>query len=336
MIRVGIVGAGFIAAAHAQAYASLPEVELAFIADPRREKAERLAGMFGARVAKSTDTLFQADVDVVSICTPTPTHASLAVALLESGKHVLCEKPIARTIAEAEAMLAAVETTGLKFMVGHVSRFEADHQRAKAVLERGDLGHLRMASQSITGPFPEWSRDGWFADAAQSGGPVVDLAIHSFDYLLWLFGSPVTRVSAVGLKRKINLHSYALVTLRFENGGMALVEVSWAHPKAQGLSVRTELVGTSGRLSWAYEDIPALRIAKEEGGAKNVVMPGENSFATEIAAFVRCVVDDTPPPVSGLEALAALRVSLAASEALESGRTVRLSAPTERGKRNDD
>jgi predicted dehydrogenase len=266
----------------------------------------------------------EAGVDVISVCTPTPTHAELAIAAMRAGKHVLCEKPIARTPAQAEQMIAVARSTGVKFMVGHVSRYEVDHRKSKQVLERGDLGRLRMGFQSITGPFPEWSSHGWFADVTQSGGPVVDLAIHSFDYLLWVFGSPVVRVSAVGVEGKINLHSYVLTTLRFEDGGMGLVETSWSHPRAQSLSVRTELAGTRGRLHWDYDGIAPMQVISEALGKRNLVLVGEDSFATEIADFVRCVVDDTPPPISGDAALEALRVSVAALEALETGRVITL------------
>lgn len=329
MFRVGILGAGYIAAAHAHAYASLPDVELTVVADPRLRQAEKLAASYGARAVDDAAAVWRSDVDVVSVCTPTPTHAALSIAGLRAGKHVLCEKPIAGTVADAEAMLAAAaaaEATGTRFMVGHVSRFEADHKQARAVLDRGDLGELRMASQSITGPFPEWSSGGWFADPAQSGGPLVDLAIHSFDYLAWLFDAPVVRVSAVGARRKVSLTSYALTTLRFANGGLALVEVSWAHPAGGGLSVRTELSGSRGRLAWTYADVAALRVVQGSGTRRDVLMPGENSFAAEIRAFLDCIAGGGPVPVSGRDALRALRISLAADASLRSGRPVTFGA----------
>lgn len=324
MIRAGIVGAGYIAEAHARGYAAQPGVSLAVVADPCLDRAERLAGRYHAVAVADVESMLKAGVDVVSVCTPTPTHAEIAIASLRAGVHVLCEKPIARTVAQAEAIIQAARETGVRFMVGHVSRYDADHRKAKDVLERGDLGQLQMGFQSITGPFPEWSSRGWFADVAQSGGPVLDLAIHSFDYLLWVFGSRVRRVCAVGVQRKIRAYTYALVTLRFEGGGMGLVEVSWAHPRAQSLSVRTELVGTRGRLHWDYDGIAAMQVIRDDSGKRNLVMVGEHSFSAEIADFVRCVEEDSPPPIPGEEALAALRVALAGLESLETGRAVEL------------
>jgi predicted dehydrogenase len=324
MLKVGIFGAGFIAQAHAYAYALQPHARLAVIADPRRERAEELASTYGATAVGSVEELLASDVDAVSICTPTPTHADIAIAAMRAGKHVLCEKPVARSVEQADAMIEAARTHNVKFMVGHVSRYEVDHRRSKQIVERGDLGTLRMAYQAITGPFPEWSSGGWFADEQKSGGPVLDLAIHSFDYLLWMFGSPAVRVSAVGARGKLNLHSYALVTIAFRDGGLGLVETSWAHPKAQGLTVRTELSGTLGRMHWTYDDIAALEVVTEHAPKRTAVMLGENSFRDEVADFVRCVVDDLPAPISGKEARDALHVALAALHSLESGQTVAL------------
>jgi predicted dehydrogenase len=321
-MRVGICGAGFVAQAHAHSYAAQPDVEIAVVVDPRLEHAERLAGAYGATPSTEFAALLGPEVDAISLCTPTPTHADLAIRAMRAGKHVLCEKPIARTLAEAEAMLAAAAATEVVFTVGHVARFEADHRRAREIVARGDLGLLRMASQSITGPFPDWSAHGWFADAAQSGGPVLDLAIHSFDYLLWLFQDRVIRVSAVGVRQKIAVHGYAQATLRFANGGIGLVEASWLHPKAQGLLVRNELLGTEGRLAWDYDEIAALHVVKDDGRQSFTMVPG--GWNAQTAGFLRSIREGTAPLVSGREALEALRVGLAALESLETGQAVTL------------
>lgn len=325
-MRVGICGAGFVAQAHAFSYAVQPDVEVAVVVDPRLEHAERLAATYGATASADFAALLGPEVEAVSICTPTPTHAELAIRAMRAGKHVLCEKPIARTLAEAEAMLATAAETGVVFTVGHVARFENDHVRAREIVARGDLGQLRTASRSITGPFPDWSAHGWFADPAQSGGPVLDLAIHSFDYLLWLFQDRVIRVSAVGVREKIAVHGYALVTLRFANGGIGLVEVSWLHPKGQGLLVRNELFGTQGRLYWDYDAIAALQVVRDDGRQNFTMVPG--GWKVQTAGFLRSIregtPEGTPPLVSGREALAALRVGLAALESLETGQAVAL------------
>jgi predicted dehydrogenase len=322
MIRAGLCGAGFVAQAHAHSYAAQPDARLALVVDPRLEHAERLAARYGAQASPDFAALLSPEIDVVHICTPTPTHAELAIAAMRAGKHVLCEKPIARTVAQAEAMIAAAAEAGVKLMVGHGARYEEDHRRAQQILSRGDLGRLRMASQSITGPFPDWSAHGWFADAEQSGGPVLDLAVHSFDYLNWLFQNPAVRVSAVGAHHKIAVFSYALVTVRYADGGIGLVEVSWIHPRGQGLLVRNELLGTAGRLAWDYDAAAPLQVVRDDGKESQTLIA--SGFTAQTTAFLRCVRDDAPPPITAREALAALRVGLAALESLETRRSVAL------------
>jgi predicted dehydrogenase len=303
-------------------YAGQPDAEIAVVVDPRLEHAEKLAANYGAKASASFADLLAPDIDAISICTPTPTHAELAIAAMRAGKHVLCEKPIARTIAQAEAMIATAEETGVKLMIGHVVRYEQDHVRAHDVVRRGDIGDLRMITQSITGPFPDWSAHGWFADEAQSGGPVLDLAIHSFDFFNWLFQSKPVRVAAAGVQRKIPVHGYATITIRYENDNIAVAEVSWIHPRNQGLLVRNELAGTKGRIAWDYDGIAPLKVIKEDDTQRHHLVPG--GWIPQIAGFLRCIREDAPPPVTGQEALSALRVALAALESLNTGRAVTL------------
>jgi predicted dehydrogenase len=322
-MRIGICGAGFVAQVHAYGYAGQPNAEIAVVVDPRLEHAEKLAAKYGAKASGDYADLIGPDIDAVSICTPTPTHADLAIAAMRAGKHVLCEKPIARTAKQAEAMIAAAAETGVKFMVGHVVRYEQDHLRAHDIVRRGDIGKLRMITQSITGPFPDWSAQGWFADEALSGGPVLDLAIHSFDFFNWLFQSKPVRVAAVGARRKISLHSYAMITIRYEDDSIGVAEVSWIHPRAQGLVVRNELVGTLGRLAWDYDTVTPLKIVTDDDTQRHAMIPG--GWIPQIAGFLGCIRDDTDPPVSGRDALAALHIGLAALESLDTGRAVTLS-----------
>ena len=326
MLRAGILGAGYIARAHANGYAQAKDrVQVVGVADHDLERAKALAQPLGAQAVDSLTALLALGVDLVSICVPTPLHAEMAMQALRAGAHVLCEKPIARSLQEAETMIQFANAQKLKLMVGHVSRFEVDHQKAREIVQRGDLGDLKMGFQAITGAYPAWGSAGWFADLKKSGGPVLDLAIHSIDYLLWLFNSAPVRVYAVGAKGKLDLHSYVNVTIRFASGAMALVESSWAHPRSAPFMVRTELVGTQGRLNWDYDDMTAMQIATDEPAAyQRVVLPGEDSFASEISDFVDSIAQNRPVSIPGEEALKALRVSLAALESLETGRAVAL------------
>lgn len=317
-LRVGVLGAGYIAAAHVGAYASTPGVELVVIADPAPGKAERLAQRVGARPCTNVGELFEAGLDAVSVCTPSPTHGDLTVRALDAGMHVLCEKPIARNVDEAERIRAADESSTSMLMIGHVSRFEPDHARAQQLVAAGRLGDLHLMKQSITSGKPTWSEDAWLDDPAQSGGPVVDLAIHSFDYLAWVNRSQPIRITANAVDTNAGPATYALITLRYANGAVGVVETSWAHPASHGFAVSTELAGASGRLNWDYAGLQSGAINTSSG--RTAIEPlGSRGFVAEIAAFVDAIRMGKPSPVSAYEGLAALRTSLAALESIRTG-----------------
>ncbi len=324
MLKAGLVGAGYIGETHAIGYASLENVNLSMVVDHNLERAHQLAQRFDSDAADSIDAILNSDIDLVSICTPTPSHAEIARRFMQAGKHVLCEKPIAMTVDQAQMMVDTAAETGVKFMVAHVSRYEADHRKARDIVQRGDIGRLRMAFHSITSTFPGWSMQNWLGDETKSGGPVVDLAIHGVDYLLWLFQSPVDRVYAIGSRKTTGNDHYALVQVHFANGGLGLIETSWAHPPSSPLACRVELTGSLGRIAWDYDQIEAMQVFIE--GQKNQphVMEGENSYAAEIAGFIHCIENDLPSPIPGLEAKDALQVCLAAQESLRTGQCIQM------------
>ena len=324
MVRVGLVGAGFIAGSHAAAYHADPRADLAFVTDPVAGKAAALAASYGARAVDDLQTLLDSDVDAVSVCTPSPRHADVVVDALEAGKHVLCEKPLARTLADAQRIVEAGRRSPAVLMIGHVSRFEPDHRAARDAVLEGRIGEPRMLSQSIVGERPDWSEQDWLADPDQSGGPLVDLAIHSFDYLTWVCGARPERVHAVGSRRPDGLVDYALATVRYDNGTLALVETSWAHPAGHGLELATEIAGTAGRLTWDYATTAVGSVKLAGGAARAISQLGNRGFVAEVAAFLDAVESGGPSPVPAEDGLLALQVALAAEESLRTRRVVDL------------
>lgn len=324
MVRVGIVGAGYIAGSHAAAYAAHPGAEIAHVVDPVAAKATALAERYGALPLADLDALLTSDVDVISVCTPSPTHADLVVAALAAGKHVLCEKPVARTLADAERIAEAGRRGPGLLMVGHVSRFEPDHRAARDAVLAGRIGEVRMMSQTINGEMPEWSEQDWLADEDQSGGPLVDLAIHSFDYLTWVCGARPEQVHAIGASRPDGLVDYAIATVRYDTGALAVVEASWGHPAGHGLDLTTELSGTGGRITWDYDGIAVGSVRRAGQPARAISQLGNRGFVAQIGAFLDAVGSGGPSPVPAEEALVALQIALAAVESLRTRRVVQL------------
>jgi len=321
-LRAGIVGAGFIANAHAGAYSATPGVSVAAIADGNPVKAERLAARHSASALTTLDDVLAAGVDVVSICTPTPTHCELVLAALDAGVSVLCEKPIAYSLADADRMIAAADAAKGMLMVGHVSRFEPEHARARQVIASGAVGELQLSSQTITASAPQWSEGGWLHDHSQSGGPIMDLAIHSFDYLAWVHGSTPQRVTALAADTAAGPSTYALITVRMADGSVATIEASWAHPSAHGFHLITEIAGSAGRLSWTYEGVTLGTIVDRDGSSSRFDPLADRGFRSEIATFAAAVRNGAPSPITAREARVALATAVAATESVRMERPV--------------
>jgi predicted dehydrogenase len=318
-LRVGLLGAGLIAGVHAHAYRASPGVRLVAVADPVATKAERLADQFAAASAADLDALLALDVDIVDVCTPPDRHADAVVTALDAGRHVFCEKPLARTLADGRRVVAAADAAPGVLMVGHVSRFEPDHRTARELTAAGDIGQVRMVTHTTTSSMPGWSESGWLADPARSGGPILDQGVHSFDFARWVIGSPAVRVTCVAPAAA----PYALSTVRYADGSIAHIEVSWAHPAERGFKLACEIVGTEGRLTWSYDHLMG-GVLHSGTGTEWFDVLGDRGFTAELQAFTDAVRAGGPSPVPAADALESLRTALGALESMRTGTTVDL------------
>jgi predicted dehydrogenase len=325
-LTVGLLGAGMIAGVHAHAYRDSPGVRLVAVADPVPGKAGRLADQYGARAVPDLDALLELGVDVVDICTPPTAHAVATIAALEAGRHVLCEKPITRTMDEARRVLAAADVAPGLLSIGQVARFGPDHRLARDLAASGEVGQVRMLTHSTTTSLPGWSEAGWLADPAISGGPLLDQGVHSFDYARWVIGSPAVRVHCMAADSGAGPATYTLSTVRYANGAIAHIECSWAHPTSRGFKLRAEVVGTEGRLSWDYDHLMGGVLHAWERDTEWWDVLGDREFTLELSAFFAACRSGGPPPVPAVEAVESLRTALAALESARTGRTIDLTS----------
>lgn len=326
MIRVGILGAGTVVSFQAPGIARIPDVEIAGFYDPGRERAEKMAAKFGGRVYETDDALIGDDsLDAVLVMSPTPFHQDQVLKSFAAGRHVFCEKPIARHAADAARMMAAAKSSGRVFMVGMVVRFFHEFERAHRLVKEGALGRVGVIRTTRAAGYPRGWND-WYADVAQSGGVIVDMVAHDFDWLRWTLGPVESVFSRTASWDAGERRDYWLTVLRFRSGALAHVEASWAH--LAGFFTRLEIAGSEGLLSFDSRHAAPLRITKVggEGPAAGVAVPespvSESPYQREMAHFFALLRGEAEPLVAPEDAVEALKISLAARISAETGRPV--------------
>jgi UDP-N-acetylglucosamine 3-dehydrogenase len=323
-MRIGLVGAGFMGGVHLNAYAGIPEVDVVGVADARTEAAVAGAKMVGARPYASYEELVAAeDVEVVDVCLPTAFHKDLALRAAGEGRHVILEKPIARTIEDAQEILEAFSGDGPSLFVGHVVRFFPEYVGIKEKIDAGDLGTVGVVRTSRRSPFLLGWND-WYADWRVSGGVLLDLVIHDFDFLRWALGE-VERVYARGmLGREYNRLDYVLVTLRFESGAIAHAEGHWGYPGPFNYSI--EVAGSDALITLDSTEPASLELIGEAPAQDEVpdLASGKSPYELELEHFVHCIESGEEPIVQARDACEALRIGLAATESVLTGEPVTL------------
>lgn len=323
MYRVGLIGCGTIGSVHAAGYLRMQDVELAGIVEVRETHGREMAARFQTTWYPTFEALLKAtQVDVIDVCVPTYLHRGYVEAAAKAGKHVICEKPIARSLEDAKAMIDICEANGVRLFIAQVLRFFPQYRKAYDLLQKGALGDVGTVRTTRGGVFPTSWND-WYASAANSGTLIVDMIIHDFDFLRWCFGE-VQRVYAKSLHgRDLNRLDHAFVSLRFANGMIGHVEGTWAYPS--GFKTRLEIAGTKGVLEHVSEnEMPIhLELRERVGEVQGVAVPesplAKDPYQLELEHFVACIRTGADPIVTAQDAYEALRISLAALESAATG-----------------
>jgi predicted dehydrogenase len=303
--------------------------------DIREEAANALAGKHGARAFTDFDTMLsETNPDIVDVCCPTPWHVDYVCRAAERGaelglRGISVEKPMGRSLEQCDRMIAASEAAGLPLFVAHVVRFFPEFALAKGQVDSGAVGKPAAIRTRRGGAMPRAWND-WYAQPELSGGCILDLIIHDFDWLRWTFGE-VERVFAKGLvKTQLPAFDYALVTLRFESGAIAHVEGTWADPG--GFKVTLEIAGDEGLLEYNFNQPTgapfkaALNV--EDGPRAAVAIPesptNANPYQLELAHFLDSVEAGVTPSITPQDGRASVQIALAALESIETGQAVTL------------
>jgi myo-inositol 2-dehydrogenase/D-chiro-inositol 1-dehydrogenase len=316
---VGVVGLGSIGRIHVAGWQRLGVTVEG--ADGLPEARERARDAFGIEVHDGLEALLRT-VDVIDVCTPTDTHAEVALAAVRAGKHVICEKPITRTLPEADALISAANERGVQLHVAQVVRFFPQYAAAARAIASGRIGKPAVLRFTREGGIP--GADRWYHDDNRSGGIIGDVMIHDIDYARWVAGE-VVRVYARTLRnagpQNGATHAYAILT--HASGAISHLTASWARV---GAPFRTsfEIAGSEGLLEHATDSRPALRTAPAELARLGGMLLEEDPWTAELREFLAAINGGPPPRVSAEDGRAALAVALAAIESAKTGRAVEL------------
>ena len=336
-IRWGILGAGKIAESQmAPAIAAAPGHELIAVTRRELDAALQFAERHGAPCAyDTTEALLKNDqIDAVYVATPPHLHARQTVQAAEAGKHVLCEKPMAMTTAEAREMIEACRANGVVLTICHYQRFNARHQRIRRLLEEGAIGQVTAARVNFSDRFPPQPGVWHHVPEISGGGPVMDLGIHCIDLLRYLCG-PAESVAALveTLVDRSPVADTATLLLRLAGGAQGVITSHWT--TANHRPERTnglEICGTEGSIAAApisaKDSAGSLQVFTADGTRDYSVEPGgPRPHVALLEAFGAAFVGDGPNPIPGEEGLAGLAVVEAASESTRSGQRVALQNP---------
>jgi predicted dehydrogenase len=353
-LRVGMIGCNGIARGkHLPSLQKLPEVELVAFCDIAESAATAAREQFGTEEAKVytdyRELLKDASIDVVHICTPNDTHSAITLAALEAGKHVMCEKPMDKTVEGAKAMVEAARRTGKKLSIGYQNRFRPDSRYLKEICERGDLGHIYYAKAHAIRrrAVPTW---GVFLDEEkQGGGPLIDIGTHALDLTLWMMnnykpkmvvgtthhqlGKMKNAANAWGPwdPEKFTVEDSAFGFIVMQDGATIVLESSWALNTLQSGEAKCSLSGTKGGadmldgLRVHGEDLGRLYTRHVELEGKGVdFYEGDKETAADLEAkyWIQSILLDTDPVVKPEEALVVTEILQAIYDSAKTGEAI--------------
>ncbi|RLL46701.1 gfo/Idh/MocA family oxidoreductase [Oceanobacillus piezotolerans] len=331
-IRVAVIGTGSIAKhRHLPEYASNPNVEIVAVCDIVPERVKEIAEEYDAKAYTDyKELLAKENIDAISVCLPNYLHAPVSIAALSAGCHVLCEKPMATSREEAEAMIQAAKENNRKLMIGHNQRFVSSHQKAKALIDQGEIGKIYSFRTTFGHGGPErWSAEGedsWFFKKDQAFiGAMGDLGVHKADLIRYVLNDEITEVGAFveTSAKDANVDDNACFILKTEKGVIGTLAASWAYTAAEDNS--TVIYGEKAILRLEDDPKYSLVVQYTNGDVVKYELDGiqsneEGGQSTShvIDHFIDSISQDTEPLINGEEGMKALDIILGAIKSVES------------------
>jgi UDP-N-acetylglucosamine 3-dehydrogenase len=317
-LKIGVIGVGVMGSNHARVLTEMAGVDLVGVADPDRKQREHVGRTLGCGEFVDADALIRSGVEAVTIAAPTHLHHDIALKCISRGIHVLVEKPIAPTVEEGRAIVAAAHHAGTTLMVGHVERFNPAVESIKRAIKNQDI--LSIAITRV-GPFPP---------RMSNVGVVIDLAVHDIDLIRWFTDSEIVEIQPQLSSAVAEREDIALLQFRTASGVLAHINTNWLTPfKARTIHVAT-------RDKYLIGDLLTLQVTECFGfqpdgsySMRHLSVGYAEPLRAELLAFVNAIRTGRPPAVTGEEAVASLEVAIRCLDE----RTGRIGAPQRKGPR---
>ena len=341
MLRVGLVGVGFMGQNHFNMWQLVAGAQVVAVADKLPERVAVHTPALGGNVgeAKPLDfsqvgrypsleaMLGEADLDCVDVCTPTDLHAQMTVQALEAGRHVISEKPMALSVAQCDRMIAAAQASGRQLFVAQCIRFWPAYEVLAQWVAEGRLGKLVAARFTrLSGP-PTWGAEGWLLDPARSGGATLDLHVHDSDFLLSVWGMPrQVSSTAANLETPGDKVDHIVTSYTYPGGFVCVAEGGWVMPPASGFEMSYWVLGAAGMLQFSSSQGVSPVFHPYAGESQTIEVSDETGYSRELAYFAECMGSgrqpDRVPPESSRDAI---RLVLAERQSANRGQPVVLS-----------
>lgn len=342
MVKVGIVGCGFIGGVHYSAYCKLSGAKLVAVCDQDPKRAENLikgkssAGNLSVETAKPIgfepedvkiyskleDMLKDPEIEVIDVCLPTYLHKDAVIKAANAGKNVLCEKPISLSLKDADAMIAAAKKNKVKFMVAHVIRFWPEYVVLTEIVTRRSLGKLLELNMQRHSPTPTWTWNNWILDVKKSLSAAIDLHIHDTDYIYYLCGMPKV-VASLGIKGQVTKGvDHIMTNYYYGKGPKVFAEGGWVYGPKYPFRMAFWALFEKGAVEFNSMN---CQLAVYENGKEPVKpkLPEGDGYLREIQYFLKCVENGRyPSVVTPADARESLRLALSEINSVENGKQV--------------
>ena len=314
MLRIGIVGFGFMGRMHFRCWQDRQDAQVVAVCDANpniKEDTKKAIGNIdgaasaidfeGIELFSDFDAMIEnANLDAISLTLPTYLHVEFSERALARGVNVLCEKPMSLDVAGCERMLAAAQKSGKTLQIGHCLRFWPEYVKAKEIVDSGKYGKVLAGTFQRLGAPPGWSQDNWFIDEKRSGGVALDLHIHDTDYVQYLFGMPKA-VYSQGSRGKGDALIHIVTQYVYEDDVVVTAEGGWGMMPGFGFEMSFNLVMEKATIVYDLTREPAFKVCPAEGDVFTPELAADDGYIAQVDHFARTIQGQDVPEVITLE-----------------------------------